>query len=222
MDWARAYDEVAMIHSREDERIRRAAERPLVGSLPEYPGILAAMMISPALATPLRALADALLVKPFAGSTLSRAERELIATAVSAGNDCFYCMDTHGAFAVALLQEHGIRDRSAEVCVEAVKGGCFDGLSGKLQALVRIALAVREHGRTLQPTDVAEAIATGASDQDVQLAVLIASAFCMYNRMVDGLRARTPADASAHDERAKQIAQYGYSDPRLIAIPAVA
>jgi uncharacterized peroxidase-related enzyme len=211
-----------MQFAQNDERLRRAAESPLVGGLPDYPGILAAMMISPALATPLRALADALLVKPFAGLTLHRAERELIATAVSAGNDCFYCMDTHAAFAATLLREQGLSASVARARTDAIKSGRSDGLSEKLQALIRIALAVRDHGRKLCAADIANALAVGATDQDVQLAVLIAAAFCMYNRMVDGLRARTPADVTAHYARAEQIARYGYSDPRLTAVPAVA
>jgi uncharacterized peroxidase-related enzyme len=211
-----------MKSSRHDERIRRAAEPPLVGSLPEYPGILAAMMISPLLAAPMRALADALLVKPFSGSTLTRAERELIATAVSGGNDCFYCMDSHGAFASALLQDAGMSPDNADALSGAVKCGCLDALSKKVQSLISIALVVREHGRKLQRFDLEHAISAGATDQDVQLAVLIASGFCMYNRMVDGLRARTPSDAAAHHARAKQISQFGYSDPRLTAIPSIA
>jgi uncharacterized peroxidase-related enzyme len=205
---------------RHDERVRRAAETPLVGGLPEYPGILAAMMISPSLGAPLRALANALLVEPFAGSTLSRAERELIATAVSAGNDCFYCMDTHGAFASALLQEEGMPVAMANALSNAIKSGHLGAVTTKLRALIRVALAVREHGRNLRRADVKSAINAGATDQDIQLAVLIASAFCMYNRIVDGLRARTPDSAAGHNARAQQIARYGYSDPRLTAVPA--
>ena len=53
-------------------------------------------------------------------------------------------------------------------------------------------------------------VPAGATDVDTQLAVLIASAFCMYNRMVDGLRARTPPSPEAYRDRAKEIADYGY------------
>jgi hypothetical protein len=41
----------------------------------------------------------------------------------------------------------------------------------------------------------------------------------MYNRMVDGLRARTPPSADAYRERAAQIAEHGYVDPRVASIP---
>jgi hypothetical protein len=45
----------------------------------------------------------------------------------------------------------------------------------------------------------------------VQLAVLIASAFSMYNRMVEGFRARTAPTPEAYRERATEIATGGYS-----------
>jgi hypothetical protein len=41
----------------------------------------------------------------------------------------------------------------------------------------------------------------------------------MYNRMVDGLRAKTPASTQAYSARAAEIAEYGYSDPRVKSIP---
>src|SRR5512140_4039210 len=90
--------------ARDDERKERAGETPVVGGLPDVPGIVVAMRLSPGLALHLRGLADELLVKDFPGATLTRAERELLAVAVSAGNDCFYCMDSHGAFANELLR----------------------------------------------------------------------------------------------------------------------
>ena len=79
--------------TRDDERIQRATQPPIVGGLPDAPGITAAMALSPGLGVHLRGLADALLVDDFPGATLRRAEREMIATVTSAGNDCFYCMD---------------------------------------------------------------------------------------------------------------------------------
>ena len=42
--------------------------------------------------------------------------------------------------------------------------------------------------------------------------VLIAAAFCMYNRYVDGLAANTPTDLSTYPLRAKQIAERGYGN----------
>ncbi len=202
---------------RDEERRARASEAVVVGGLPAFPGILAAMNLSPGIAAHLRGLADELLVKEFPGATLTRAERELIATAVSAANDCFYCMDSHGAFAAELLDRAGAS--SSRSIVDSIQCGGAEGLDDKMQALVEIARQVQKSPRTLARTDVQRALTAGATDADTQLAVLIASAFCMYNRMVDGLRAPTPPTTDAYRTRAVQIADYGYSDPRLAAVP---
>ena len=203
--------------ARDEERRARAAEEPVVGGLPDVPGIVVAMRLSPALSEHLKGLADALLVAPFPGSDLTRAERELIATAVSAANDCFYCMDTHGAFAGELLRRDAVKD--IEALVDRVKSGGVDGTTPRVATLIGLARIVRGNARDVTTGDVARAKDAGASDGDVQLTVLIASAFCMYNRMVDGLRARTPASVDAYRERAAQIAEHGYSDGRVEALP---
>jgi len=203
--------------ARDDERISRAGEPPIVGSLPDVPGILAAMRLTPSLEQHLRGLADALLVEDFPGATISRAEREVIATAVSAGNDCFYCMDSHGAFASELLSREGAGGVSD--LIDGIKSGGSEGLSPKLAALVAIARGVRRDPRAVARSEIERALDAGASDADTQLAVLIASAFCMYNRMVDGLRAPTPPSAEAFRERAAQIAEHGYSAAQVTAIP---
>jgi uncharacterized peroxidase-related enzyme len=204
--------------ARDDERTARAGEAPIIGSLPDVPGILAAMRLTPSLERHLRGMADALLVEDYPGATISRAERELLATAVSAGNDCFYCMDSHGAFASELLSREGAGDIAQ--LVDGIKSGGSEGLSDKLAALVAIARGVQRDARAVQRAEVERALAAGATDADTQLAVLIAAAFCMYNRMVDGLRAPTPPSAEAYRERAAQIATHGYSDPGITAIPA--
>ena len=90
--------------TRDDERFQRASQPPIVGGLPDIPGIGAAMGLSPGLGVHLRGLADALLVDDFPGATLRRAEREMIAVAVSAWNRCYYCLVAHGA-AVRKLSE---------------------------------------------------------------------------------------------------------------------
>ena len=203
--------------SLDDKRKHRAGEEPVVGGLPEVPGIIAAMSLSPGLATHLRGLANELLVKDYPGASLTRAERECIATAVSAANDCFYCMDSHGAFALALMDDSS--GPSAQALVEGLKMGDASGLSGKMRALIDIARTVQRRARDLTRDDVVRALRAGATDADTQLTVLIASAFCMYNRMVDGLRARTPTSAEAYRARAAQIAEHGYVDPRVASIP---
>jgi uncharacterized peroxidase-related enzyme len=203
--------------SLDEKRKHRASEDPIVGGLPEVPGILVAMSLSAGLAAHLRGLADELLVKDYPGASLTRAERECIATAVSGANDCFYCMDSHGAFALALMP--GGDASSTQALIEGLKAGDTSGLSSKMRALIDVARIVQRRARDLTRDDVALALRAGATDADTQLAILIASAFCMYNRMVDGLRARTPPSADAYRERAAQIAEHGYVDPRVASIP---
>lgn len=204
--------------TRDDERRRRAAESPIVAGLPDVPGILTALQLTPGLGTHMRGLANELLFDEFAGSTLSRAERELLAPAVSAANDCFYCMDSHGAFAAELLQPGDAV--GAEPLVDAIKCGTSGAVSEKMRALLHIARTVQREPRALTRADVEAALAAGATDADTQLAVLIAAAFCMFNRIVDGFRARTPASAEAFRARALQIAEHGYAAPQVTAIPA--
>ena len=195
--------------TRQDERARRAQQGPIVDGLPGVPGIGTALQLTPTLGLHLRGLADELLVNDFAGATIRRHEREMLATATSAANDCFFCMDSHGAFATALLERDGLADRVG--LVDVVKQGSSEGFDPKMQALLHIARVVRHDPLQLTADEIAAAKDAGASDQDVQLAVLIAAAFSMYNRMVDGFRAMTPPSPEAYRERAGQIAEYGYS-----------
>jgi len=203
--------------ARDDERLARSQEGILVGGLPDVPGIIAATRLTPGLGVHLRGLADELLVNDFPGTTLVRAQREMLATAVSAANDCFYCMDSHGAFATALLETTGAPELVP--LIDAIKLGSSDGFDAKMRALLHLARTVRSDPRELTAADVEAAIAAGAVDADVQLAVLIAAAFSMYNRMVDGFRAQTPPTAEAYRTRASEIAAHGYSDQRVTSLP---
>jgi uncharacterized peroxidase-related enzyme len=175
------------------------------------------MRLTPQLGTHLRGLADQLLVDPFPGATISRGQREMLATAVSAANDCFFCMDSHAAHATAVFEREG--GTEAVPLLETLKLGSSDGFDPKMRALLHIARTVRANARQLSAHDTDAACAAGASDADVQLAVLIAAAFSMYNRIVDGFRARTPADVAMYSARAGEIAEFGYSGPSKVAVP---
>ena len=197
--------------ARDDERMRRAQQEPIVGGLPDVPGIGAAMRLTPGLGVHLRGLADEVLVHDFPGATLRRDQREMLATAVSAANDCFFCMDSHGAFVAALLEKSGAQELMP--LIDSAKTGSSDGFDPKMQALLHIARTVRRDALALSEADVEAARAAGATEADVQLAVLIASAFSMYNRLVDGFRARTAPSVEAYRDRAAEIAERGYSAP---------
>ena len=204
--------------ARDDERLERAREEPIVGGLPDVPGIGTAMRLTPTLGVHLRGLADELLVNDFPGATIDRHERELLATAVSAANDCFFCMDSHGAFATALLE----RNDATELVplIDEIKIGSSEGFDPKMRALLHVARTVRRNPLELTAADVSAATEAGATDGDVQLAVLIASAFSMYNRLVDGFRTMTSPDPEAYRSRAAEIAENGYSAPMPASVPA--
>src|SRR5262245_6774842 len=146
--------------ARDAERIARAQEEPIVGSLPDVPGILTALTLTPALGEHLGGLADELLVDDFAGATISRHQREMLAAAVSAANDCFYCMDSHGAFASALLHRAQATDELE--LIDTIKLGSSEGFDPKMQALLHIARTVRGDARDLTAGDVQAALDAGA------------------------------------------------------------
>ena len=204
--------------ARDEERAERAQQDPIVGGLPDVPGIGVAMRLRPGLGVHLRGLADELLVNDYPGASLRRDQRELLATAVSANNDCFFCMDSHGAFATALLETAGATELIP--VVDGIKAGSSDGLDDKMCALLYIARTLAETPRGLTEADIQAATAAGATDADVQLAILIASAFSMYNRMVEGFRAKTLPSPDAYRARAAEIAEHGYSAPAVKAVPA--
>jgi uncharacterized peroxidase-related enzyme len=171
-------------------------------SLPEgLPGIRALFAFRPETAKPLCELAEVLLHAP---GTLSCAERELIATYVSSQNDCFYCKTAHGAIAASHLG-------GDEQVVLDVKGDFLNAdISDKFKALLAIAGKVQGGGKNVQPEDAEHARQQGATDQEIHDTVLIAAAFCMYNRYVDGLATWAPPDPADYRERAGKVARDGY------------
>jgi uncharacterized peroxidase-related enzyme len=200
--------------TRDEERLRRAQQEPIVGGLPDVPGIGVAMRLKPELGVHLRGLADELLVNEFPGATISRFEREMLATAVSAANDCFFCMDSHAEHAAAVAERSG--ETELLPLLDVIKTGSSEGVDAKMQALLRIARTVQRAPLDLTAADVQVATAAGATDADIQLAVLIAAGFSMYNRLVDGFRARTPPSLEPYRPRAADIAESGYSAPPTV------
>src|SRR6185295_19154022 len=165
----------------EAARIERSREEPIVGGLPDVPGIGVAMRLTPELGIHLRGLADAVLVNDYPGATITRAEREMLATALSASNDCFFCMDSHAEHGAAVLSRDIAADRAGHAATfDAIKLGSTDGLGPKMDALLRIARIVGRRSLDLTSGEVAAARKAGATDADVQLAILISAAFSMY------------------------------------------
>ncbi len=173
------------------------------------PGIRGLMAYRLETAQPLSALAQVLLHDP---NTLPQSDRELIATYVSHLNDCHYCQASHGAIAAHHL--HGDEDLVERVKCEPEAAA----ISPKLKALLRIAGKVQHSGKNVLAEDVQAAKAEGATDLEIHDTVLIAAAFCMYNRYVDGLATFAPQDHESYRERAAGVAEHGYMRlPALLA-----
>ena len=166
-------------------------------ALPEgLPGIRGAMAFRPETAKPLNELVEVLL----RGPTLCPGERELIATYVSSLNDCYFCQSIHGAMAAAHLggDEELVRRvkripaRGHLGETQGAAGDCRQGAAGREEGDGRRC----EHARSL-----------GATDVEIHDTVLIAAAFCMYNRYVDGLATWQPTTRQCTGTRQKGSAR---------------
>lgn len=165
------------------------------------PGILGPMMFRPETAKPLSELAEVLLR---GDHPLSRGERELIAAYVSHLNHCRFCETSHSTFA-ALQLEAGMP------LVEQVTRNPEDApVTPKLRALLAVAARVQSSGLAVTDEVIRTARATGATDLEIHDTVLIAAAFCMYNRYVDGLATWVPSDPEAYEQAGRTIVEQGY------------
>ncbi|MFD5250617.1 carboxymuconolactone decarboxylase family protein [Amycolatopsis sp. NPDC058340] len=167
------------------------------------PGITGLFAYRPETAAPLGQLAEVLLRGP---SSLSVGERELIGAVVSRGNDCTFCSRSHAAVAAEAL-EGGMP--VVEAAWKDVDGA---PVSEKVRALLHVALAVRESGKSVGDELIETARAKGATDVEIHDTVLIAAAFCMFNRYVDGLGTLAVDDQDAYREAGVRLLDHGYTN----------
>ncbi|MGR6975091.1 carboxymuconolactone decarboxylase family protein [Streptomyces cynarae] len=168
----------------------------------DLPGIRGLMADRPDTAAPLNVLADVLLRGE---SPLLRGERELIAAYVSERNATRFCAGTHGAAAAAQL------DGGADLVEAVLRDPGTAPLSPLLRALLRVAAEVQEQAAPVCDETVAAARAAGATDTDLHDTVLIAAAFCMYNRYVSGLATSQPTEPGYYEEAGLRITAHGYA-----------
>jgi uncharacterized peroxidase-related enzyme len=180
--------------------------------LPEgVPGILGPMTWRPETAAPLNALAEVLLRGP-EDHPLTRGERELIAAYVSNLNQCFFCQTSHSGFAALQL------DEGMELVDQVKRDPETAPISEKLRALLAVAGKVQQSGRAVAPGDVERARDAGATDLEIHDTVLIAAAFSMFNRYVDGLATWAPSSETMYDEMGQRLATQGYVTSRTPAV----
>jgi uncharacterized peroxidase-related enzyme len=169
------------------------------------PGISAGFQFRPETAKPMRELAHVLLHLP---NSLTPAERELIASHVSSRNNCHFCYSSHSAAAAAHLGNPSL--------VAKVKADFRSApISEKLKALLAIAGKVQQDGKLVTAADVEAARREGATDMEIHDTVLIAAAFSMYNRYVDGLGTWQPDDPNMYAQMGQRLATDGYAQPSI-------
>src|SRR5450432_776371 len=175
--------------------------------LPEgLPGIRGPMAFRPETSKPLNELAEVLLRSE---NSLTRGERELIGTYVSGLNDCFFCQHVHGG-----LAQHYLECNTE--FIDAVKSDYISSpVSDKMKALLWIASSVQKGGKNVTTEQVETAKSLGATDIEIHDTVLIAAAFCMFNRYVDGLATWAPQERTYYINRAPVRAEEGYLDYNL-------
>jgi uncharacterized peroxidase-related enzyme len=165
------------------------------------PGISGLLIQFPDTSRAMRELVEVLMRGP---STLSSGEREIIASSVSYWNDCHFCHASHGAAAAASL---GLNLD----LIDDIKAGLHEyPVSPKLRALLVIARHTQQGGKSVTTADVAAARLQGATDKEIHDTVLIAAAFCMFNRYVDGLNTWAPKTKEAFRRIGQKIAHEGY------------
>jgi uncharacterized peroxidase-related enzyme len=165
------------------------------------PGITGLLEFRKDSAQPIRELTQLLLRGP---STLTEAERELIATVVSSGNQCTFCTTAHTA-AVDLLTGDIELAQKVKQNIETAP------VSEKMKALLTIASLTRQNGKNVTAEAIERAKAAGATDIEIHDTVLIAALFCLYNRYVDGLATALPAEPGYYNVLADRIVNHGYT-----------
>jgi uncharacterized peroxidase-related enzyme len=174
----------------------------------DMPGITAGFAFRPETAKPMRELAH-ILLHTSGNDGFSSGDRELVASFVSSRNSCYFCQTSHGAAATHL--HNGNSDVVDAVCRDYRSAP----ISNKLKALLAIADQVQIDGKRVTKEIVERARSEGATDLDIHDTILIAAAFCMYNRYVDGLATLQPRDEGMYAQMGKRMAEQGYySEPR--------
>ncbi len=170
----------------------------------ELPGIRGLVSYRPETGRHLYALARILLGE---GGKISGAERELIATYVSSLNGCKFCTQSHASAA-----RYAFGEKSALVD-EVILKGTSEQLSPMMNVLLKIASKVQQSGKEVTVELVQKAKELGATDLEIHDTVLIAAAFCMFNRYVDGLAAITPDELEAYAPMGERMITLNYQFP---------
>jgi alkylhydroperoxidase/carboxymuconolactone decarboxylase family protein YurZ len=116
-------------------------------------------------------------------------------------NNCFFCQNIHGAVA-----QYYHADKP-DLIQNVKKDFAKSDISDKIKALLAIAESVQKGGKYVSISQIELAKYYEATDIEIHDTVLIAVAFCMFNRYVDGLGTFAPNDAEMYKTRAVKITE---------------
>jgi uncharacterized peroxidase-related enzyme len=111
-----------------------------------------------------------------APSGLSKAEREMIAVAVSSENKCVYCLTAHGAALRQLTGDPAL----AEVIAQNWRAAPLDA---RQRAMLGFAVKLTRHPQDMDEADRAALRAAGFDDRDIWDIAAVAAFYNMSNRM---------------------------------------
>ena len=153
----------------------------------------------PGTAKPLLDFHEALLRQE---SSLSVAERELIAAFVSGLNACSYCHGIHTATAEAFGVEEGL-------LAELLKDVDRAPVDEKMKPILRYVQKLTLTPSRMTPADADAIYAVGWDDRALHDAVVVCGLFNLMNRMADGLGI-VPV-AGYHEESGRRLKEIGYA-----------
>lgn len=178
------------------------------------PGIIGLMMQYPSVASKLNVLAEEILRGK---NPLSQSDRELLATAVSYGNGCNFCFQSHGAVVATLdgdyrrveamlrvMDYKPISREEMQVVVDTLGGD-------KIFTLIGVASGVAIYDERNVPSIISMAKEYGkCTDEEIHTAVIIGASFSMFNRYVEALNPESSDKREDYKAIGEMLATKGY------------
>ncbi len=142
----------------------------------DLPGIVKCFATNPPL---LKCMIDLAAGFLFVDSHLTRKHKEMVATLVSAQNECPYCASSHGNL---LLAHGGTTEILSSLESGVVDSACF---TKREQALLGFVLRVNAASQFINRPDVEETMQAGWTEAQLAEAVHLTALFAAFNRIAN-------------------------------------
>ncbi len=165
----------------------------------KFQGVADVFLRVPNRYAPLLQFIEAVMV---AESTLTKAEREMIAAHVSKLNGCTYCLGVHQSTLAAL----GI-DSSVIAALEV--GPEAAGVDDRLRPILRFATRLTQTPEAVGPSDIDALRAAGWSDQSIEDTINVMALYNYMNRLVDAVGIK--GNEAYFNQVGAALAKHGYA-----------